>query len=167
MDDKELARALAALLAKVTKLLARLAPAVAALAALAAAVQAKAPIAWARLRRFGDACRRKLCYAHRPLVLNIDAVPNLNAPDFRVQLAKLFALHVPEAAGDDHEQVAKVEAAQDPMTRDAEAMLLRAPDAGRGFFLVARRACARVALAEGLAGTVAAGTTGLYCHGWR
>ena len=76
-------------------------------------------------------------YGHTPCVLSVDAVPNLNTADFRAECHRRYGVFVPPAAGDDHEQIPHCEAAQDPLTRQAEADIKRA-ERSRSFFLLAR-----------------------------
>ena len=76
---------------------------------------------------------------HKPVELRVDAVPNLNTPEFRQECARRYNLYVPEAAGNDHEHVARIEAAQDPVTRAADASYNRANRPGLRFFLRARQ----------------------------
>ena len=81
--------------------------------------------------------KAELALGHKPVELRIDAVPNLNADGFRTTCASRYEVHVPPAAGGDHENIAKTEAAQDPLTRKAEASLRRA-EKNRSYFLPAR-----------------------------
>ena len=80
----------------------------------------------------------EVAFAHTPKALRVDAVPNFNTSDFRALCAARYQLHVPEAAGGDHDgAIPRCEAAQDPFTRGAESMVKRAGK-GASYFLLAR-----------------------------
>ena len=79
----------------------------------------------------------EVALGHTPREVRVDAAPNLNTDLFREACAQRYGVHVPPAAGDDHDWIPKCEAAQDPLTRCAEADIKRA-EKGRGYFLLAR-----------------------------
>ena len=74
---------------------------------------------------------------HTPKVLKVDAVPNLNTPSFRKLVFEQFQVHVPTVGGGDHDHIPHCEAAQDPATRRAEAMVKRASKP-KNYFILAR-----------------------------
>ena len=75
---------------------------------------------------------------HKPKVLIFDACPTwATAPTFSSKVAVRYGCKVIISAGGDHNKLPKMEAAQDPLTRMAEAMLKRR-GWSKGFFLHAR-----------------------------
>jgi hypothetical protein len=75
---------------------------------------------------------------HKPKVIIFDACPTwATASTFSSKVAARYECKVVIAAGGDHNKLPKMEAAQDPLTRMAEAMLKRR-GWGKGFFLHAR-----------------------------